>query len=182
MDDLIRTSTLMVQAAEELHVPILVTEQSPKKLLETSTALRKALPEHTPVFEKTSFTMITPEVSDQLNDMEQLKSVVLLGIEAHICVFQTALDLLELGYDVHIVTDACSSQRDMDRLVAFEVRASARFLPCRPPRLADVGAGLVFPCVAVCADLPRVLSAHTHLQTNALTYARTHTHTHTHTH
>lgn len=50
-------------------------------------------------------------------------SVVLFGIEAHVCVQQTALDLLEQGYDVHVLVDGCSSQRPIDRAVALRVGA-----------------------------------------------------------
>jgi hypothetical protein len=54
-----------------------------------------------------------------------IKSVVLSGIEAHVCIQQTALDLIEQGYEVHIVADGTYSQRDADRDVAFERMRSA---------------------------------------------------------
>ena len=47
--------------------------------------------------------------------------VLLLGIEAHVCVFQTAVDLLEDGYEVHLVVDAVSSKRPSDRATALQV-------------------------------------------------------------
>jgi len=52
---------------------------------------------------------------------EARKSVILVGIETHVCVQQTALDLLELGYDVHIIVDGVSSQKPLDRAVALKV-------------------------------------------------------------
>ena len=129
-DALVRTSKMVVDAAVELDVPLVVTEQNPAKLLPTVDELRKSFPPETPVFEKTSFSMITPEVQDQLSgELQAVESVILIGIETHVCVFQTAMDLLEQGYDVHVVTDACSSQKDVDRLVAFErLKQSGAFL------------------------------------------------------
>ena len=65
--------------------------------------------------------MVTPEVQKHLDSFKSdvpIKSVVLFGIEAHVCVQQTALDLLEQGYDVHLVLDGISSQRAYDRTVA----------------------------------------------------------------
>lgn len=61
-------------------------------------------------------------------------SVVLFGIEAHVCVQQTALDLLEQGYDVHVLVDGCSSQRPIDRAVALRVGA-----PLVMARVRDTG-------------------------------------------
>lgn len=58
------------------------------------------------------------------------QSVVIVGIETHVCVQQTALDLLEQGYDVHIVVDGVSSQRALDRAVALQVRNQAGPLLC----------------------------------------------------
>lgn len=55
----------------------------------------------------------------------QRKSIVLFGIEAHVCVQQTALDLLEQGYDVHVLADGVSSQRVHDRSVALRRMAQA---------------------------------------------------------
>jgi nicotinamidase-related amidase len=58
---------------------------------------------------------------DVLNDLKKInrKTVVLYGIEAQICMRQTALDLIERGYDVHIVIDCCSSMNHHDRHVGI---------------------------------------------------------------
>ncbi|KAI0296060.1 Isochorismatase hydrolase [Multifurca ochricompacta] len=65
-------------------------------------------PLHLGTFEKTLFSMATPEVLS-LIEKHNLKSLVLLGIESHVCVLQSTLDLLERGYDVHILADGVSS-------------------------------------------------------------------------
>ena len=56
------------------------------------------------VIEKTRFSMVTPEVQQRI-ESEQWKNVVLFGIEAHVCILQTALDLRALDVNVHVLTD-----------------------------------------------------------------------------
>ncbi|TFY59083.1 hypothetical protein EVG20_g7913 [Dentipellis fragilis] len=63
---------------------------------------------HLGTIEKTLFSMATSEVIAILKERD-LKSVILFGIESHVCVLQSTLDLLELGYDVHIVADGVAS-------------------------------------------------------------------------
>eukprot|EP01138_Halocafeteria_seosinensis_P005594 gb/GECG01005717.1/.p1 GENE.gb/GECG01005717.1/~~gb/GECG01005717.1/.p1 ORF type:complete len:292 (+),score=21.19 gb/GECG01005717.1/:1-876(+) len=90
-----------------------------------------------PVFPKTQFSMLTQDVQESIQAQQSkrtdvqgpVKSVILLGIEAHVCVQQTALDLLENGYEVHIVADATSSQRPKDRTYGLKrAAASGAFL------------------------------------------------------
>ena len=71
------------------------------------------------VFEKTKFSMCTPEVNTALAETSATAAVI-FGLEAHVCVQQTCLDLLAMGIDVHIVVDAVSSQRVLDRSTALE--------------------------------------------------------------
>ncbi|KAF1740043.1 hypothetical protein MXB_3209 [Myxobolus squamalis] len=65
--------------------------------------------------------MMTPEINDALKkDYKDKKAIVLFGIETHICIQQTALDLLKSGYDVHVIADAVSSRTSTDRLFALK--------------------------------------------------------------
>lgn len=67
-------------------------------------------------FSKTQFSMLTPDLFDALKTAApNCKSVVLCGIETHVCIQGTTLALLENGYEVHIVVDACSSRSMVDR-------------------------------------------------------------------
>ena len=83
-----------------------------------------------PIFDKKTFSMLTPEVSAHLSTLRSSSSrhhtapsssssFILLGIEAHVCLQQTALDLVELGHEVHVITDGVSSQNMYDRRVAL---------------------------------------------------------------
>ena len=65
--------------------------------------------------------MIVPQVEELLNEAKttNLDNILLCGIETHVCVYQTALDLVGNGYNVHVVVDAVSSQREADRAVGL---------------------------------------------------------------
>lgn len=73
--------------------------------------------------------MAIPEVKKILEQHGDRKSIVLYGIEAHVCIQQTALDLLGLGYEVHLPVDGVSSQRVQDREAALvRLRKAGAFL------------------------------------------------------
>ncbi|KAI8639625.1 Isochorismatase-like protein [Parasitella parasitica] len=97
----------MIKASKLLDVPIVVTEQYPKAFEKTVTELD--ISDAAVCVEKTKFSMYLPEVVDVLKK-NNTKSILLLGIESHVCVLQTALELLENGYDVHVIADGISSQ------------------------------------------------------------------------
>eukprot|EP01126_Amoeba_proteus_P034614 TRINITY_DN3455_c0_g1_i4.p2 TRINITY_DN3455_c0_g1~~TRINITY_DN3455_c0_g1_i4.p2 ORF type:complete len:181 (-),score=38.62 TRINITY_DN3455_c0_g1_i4:63-605(-) len=123
MPAVIQVAKTMSRASKELNIPLIVTEQYPK-------GLGKTVPEidisHAKVYEKLSFSMLTPEV---LTELAEVKSVVLYGIEAHVCILNTTLDLLWKGYDVHLVVDGTSSMRQYDRLTALSrLRSNGAFL------------------------------------------------------
>ncbi|XP_059150725.1 isochorismatase domain-containing protein 2-like [Physella acuta] len=116
----------LLKGAELLDMPVLVTEQYPKGLGHTVSELDVS---HHKVFTKTCFSMMVPTLQAEIQKLKDVRSVVLCGIEAHACVQQTALDLIEQGYDVHVVVDACSSRTMVDRLVAYQrMRASGAHL------------------------------------------------------
>ncbi len=107
-------SARLCRLAKQLEIPTIATEQYPK-------AFGHLCPELTglvngPTFEKKLFSMLTPEVLAALPAKSQC---VLFGIEAHVCVLHTALDLLARDHQCHIVVDAVSSQNKLDREVAL---------------------------------------------------------------
>ncbi|KWU46769.1 Isochorismatase hydrolase [Rhodotorula sp. JG-1b] len=122
------TAEKMIKAAMIMEIPVIATQQAPKaappgantdagmSLVDISENVPLPLhelpspslrPPWVPLV-KTKFSMIVPQVEQQLKEWET-KSVVLCGIEAHVCVLQTALDLLEKGIDVHVLADGVSS-------------------------------------------------------------------------
>eukprot|EP01094_Clydonella_sp_ATCC50884_P018909 TRINITY_DN3591_c0_g1_i2.p1 TRINITY_DN3591_c0_g1~~TRINITY_DN3591_c0_g1_i2.p1 ORF type:complete len:198 (+),score=75.18 TRINITY_DN3591_c0_g1_i2:52-645(+) len=112
----INVAVNMLAASEILEVPYVVTEQASRVFGHTVEEIdvKKA----SMVEEKTQFSMVSEAVAAHLVAQERT-SVVLFGIEAHVCVLQTALDLRSRGIDVHVLTDGTSSQNTPDRLTAF---------------------------------------------------------------
>jgi nicotinamidase-related amidase len=96
----------MIEASKILNIPLIVTEQSPAKLEATVPELDIS---SAAVFDaKTKFSMMTPNVVKFLKEKD-LKTIVLFGIESHVCVAQTSLDCLEMGIVPWIVADGVSS-------------------------------------------------------------------------
>jgi nicotinamidase-related amidase len=109
-DDMVANVKILVSAAHRLGVPVLVTEQYPKGLGRTLPEVKTLLAE-TPPFEKTAFSCAGADgFMDRLRGLGA-DQVILTGIEAHVCVLLTALDLLGRGLKVSIVADAVCSRR-----------------------------------------------------------------------
>jgi nicotinamidase-related amidase len=142
----------LAQIAGALAVPGFYTEQNPSKLGETVPALLEALKAaHARPLAKMQFSAVEEGLGDMLRPPpkpvqgnarslpkhlqmssagEERDTILLAGCEAHVCLLQTALDLLEDEFDVWVVTDACSSRTERNRDAAFD-------------RLAGAGAELV---------------------------------------
>ena len=140
----------LAQAAEILHVPTWGTEQNPARLGSNPEALRALCRQTLP---KMAFSSVHEGLLDVLRSPVQTprppagnarslprhlqkkhheapasqapSNIVLAGCEAHICLLQTALELLEEEFDVWVVTDACTSRTEANRDAAFDRLAGA---------------------------------------------------------
>lgn len=114
---LVASSIFMTRVAASLKIPIVVTEQKPFKPTITEMALSEH--EHV-VYSKSLFSMMTPSmIVDLKSKHPSRKHVFLYGIESHVCVMQTTLDLLRQGFIVHIPIDAISSMNKIDKDAAI---------------------------------------------------------------
>lgn len=104
-----RTATL-TKAAKILGIPTIVTEQYPKGLGNTVAAVKQSLDPGAKTIEKSAFSVLRESGFADLLKSYNKKQIVICGIETHICVHQTAAELLEEGYDVYVVKDACASR------------------------------------------------------------------------
>jgi nicotinamidase-related amidase len=110
---------IMVDACKLLNLPIIVTEQYPKGLGRTAAAIAEHFPEGVSPIEKLSFSACGVQEFDTRLREHHVEQVILCGIEAHICVSQTAHDLLQNGYQVHVLSDAVSTRLAGNRELAI---------------------------------------------------------------
>lgn len=103
-----KNASLLLRVAKQLQMPIIFTEQYPEKLGRTRPELLEIAPE-APVIPKLLFSACT-ERTLQAIEQSGRKTVLVCGIEAHICMLQTTLDLRERGYHVFVPRDAISSR------------------------------------------------------------------------
>lgn len=107
-EDVINSTKILIQGAKEMGIPIIYTEQYPKGLGNTIEELRELLV-GAKGFEKNSFTAYIDDVVLELEKTGR-KKIIISGMEAHVCVFQTVRDLLHNGYEVFVVSDGVASR------------------------------------------------------------------------
>lgn len=112
-EPLIARSEWLLKLALRLGVPILASEQYPQGLGRTIESLRHYIPQEDCI-EKIHFScMQDPHFPKKLEQYHK-KQILLIGIEAHVCVLQTALDMNDAGFDVYVVVDAVGSRKEQD--------------------------------------------------------------------
>ncbi len=117
-DNILKNSRIIAKSADLLNIPVIVSEQYPSGLGKTIDSVSEVL--HNAFYiEKTDFSLFS-DIAFQ-NHLKSInkKQVILFGIETHICVLQTAFDLLTAGYEVFIVEDASDSRKESNKNAAL---------------------------------------------------------------
>ncbi|MCK5296389.1 MAG: hydrolase [Alphaproteobacteria bacterium] len=109
--DVLDGCSKLIRAASRLSVPVVITEQYPKGLGQTMFDVRDVAPQDCYIEKDTFSCSKNPQFMQKLQTLKS-KQIILAGIEAHICVLQTALGLKEIGFDVFVVADASSSRTE----------------------------------------------------------------------
>ncbi len=105
-----KNTGILLHAANELKVPVITTAQYPKGLGAIEEFITQNLTDSTNTFEKTRFSCLGANgFTEHLTTLNK-KQIILIGIEAHICIFQSAIDLEQAGFDVYVVIDAIASR------------------------------------------------------------------------
>jgi len=123
-EELIANSAKLLKGLTVLGVPMIVTEQYPKGLGSTIPEIKEAIG-NAPVYSKTVFSALgSQEVADSLQELKNngCEYVLICGIEGHVCVLQSALDLIKKGFKPVFVTD-CITSRNCSDYMAAVVRA-----------------------------------------------------------
>lgn len=140
-EQLLKNVTSLINGLRLLDIPLLVTEQYAKGLGPTIPGVAEALGEYRAI-EKMAFSCC--DESRFQTELQKLgrKNIVLMGIEAHVCVLQTSLDLLAAGYQPVVIADCISSRSMEDKQIALQ-------------RLQAEGA-LISSCESILFELCRV--------------------------
>jgi nicotinamidase-related amidase len=110
----------VVQGAKLLNIPILLTEQYPKGLKHTADEIIAVIPQDLAAIEKSCFSSCGEEQFPAGLISKNIKQVLVCGIEAHICVMQTSLDLIERGFEVYLLVDCITSRRPENKQAAVK--------------------------------------------------------------
>lgn len=118
-EDLLKNCQILIQGLSKLKVPLLVTQQYTRGLGETLPEISSLITDFKHI-EKTAFSCYdVEEVRDQL-DQNKAKNIILFGIESHVCVLQTAVDMKAAGLNPIVVMDAVSSRTSQNIELAKE--------------------------------------------------------------
>ena len=129
-DEVVNNSMKILTAARELSVPLIVSEQYPKGIGPTLNELKSLIPQDTTILEKVEFSCCAnPKFGDAFLNLSfgsgTKDTVILFGVETHICVLATAIDIIE-KYNLNIVVaaDACGSRNEENHKLALDALRS----------------------------------------------------------
>ena len=114
----------MVKGARVLGLPILFTEQNPAGLGPTVPEIAELLPDYKPVSKFSFSSCGTEQFVEELKAVNR-RNILIVGMEAHVCVYQTAADLVNLNYDVQVVADAVDSRTPENKQIGLEKSKAA---------------------------------------------------------
>ncbi len=118
--DLTARITTMIKACQILQVPIILTEQYPKGLKHTVEEILSVLQTDQKIYEKNTFSSCGAKGFVEHLENLKVRQTILCGIETHICVSQTAHELLEKGFQVHLLADCVSSRYEINKQIGIE--------------------------------------------------------------
>ena len=122
--NLTKNAIVLIQCCKILNLPVLVTEQYPEGIGPTAAPLSTDLGQYPKITKRTFSCCREPLFMKALKETGR-NQIIIIGIETHVCVFQTAADLLQKGYKVQVVADAVGSRAGankkigLDRMKAF---------------------------------------------------------------
>lgn len=110
LEKVVKNNQILLSAANELDIPVVHSEQYPKGLGNTVSAIAEYLPENSQAITKTHFSCSDAPGFNDVIVKHKRQQIIISGIESHVCVLQTALQLQHKGYAVYVVEDAICSR------------------------------------------------------------------------
>lgn len=123
-EEIARKVGQLIRSSNVLDIPILLTEQYKKGLGETLPELLQEI-DSPQIFQKEHFSACLEKNFIPTVQSFNIKKIVVVGMEAHVCVLQTCLDLMKSGFQVHLVADAVASRVDENRDIAIDLLKQA---------------------------------------------------------
>jgi nicotinamidase-related amidase len=137
-ETLFKNARILIQAARILEIPILWCQQVPQALGPTVPEIAELLGGVEPI-DKASFSCAGHEPFNRQLDSLGRRQVLLCGIESHVCIYQTAMDLLRLDFDVTVIADAVSSRIAENKQIALaRLAAEGAAVACTEMVLFDL--------------------------------------------
>ena len=127
-ENLLRQVVKLIQGVKVLEIPVILTEQYPRGLGPTLPEIAGLLPDVKPI-EKNCFSCCDAESFNNSLESIDRKHVLICGIEAHICVYQTTVALSQAGYEVQVVADCVSSRDPENKMVSLFKMGSTGISP-----------------------------------------------------
>ena len=119
-ENMLEYSSRLAKAANLLNIPVFLTEQYPKGLGATADSLNNELNSGTQRFEKTNFSCCAANGFMDALKQSGRKQIIITGQEVHVCILQSTLDLMQQGYQVHILEDASCSRKAENKFYALQ--------------------------------------------------------------
>jgi len=119
-DELVKNTLKLLKAAEVLEIPMMYTEQYPKGIGNTISPLLESLPVAAVRYEKNTFSCCDENGFNEKLSVLGRSLIVVFGIESHICVLSTVMDLLTQGIKIVVAEDACGSRNPHNHNLAMD--------------------------------------------------------------
>jgi nicotinamidase-related amidase len=123
-ENLLAQAMKVIKGTNVFNLPIIVTEQTPEKLGKTLPQIAQELNNSEVIGKETFSCWGNNHFREKLATFSR-REVIVMGIESHVCVYQTAVDLMKNGYSVHVVTDAVSSRTKENSAIGLAAMKSA---------------------------------------------------------
>lgn len=119
-EELIRNTEILIKGLRTLNIPMIVTQQYTKGIGMTISEITNIFGEDFSYEDKIAFSCMDDEtIANKINELGK-KNIIICGVEAHICVLQTVIDLIEKGYKVILVEDCIGSRKPNDKIVGVK--------------------------------------------------------------